>query len=100
MCRSLRVLIVTAVENVYHARVAAKLGIQGYVRKTASLSTVVDAIRSVASGATAYEWTAARFRETGYDFLTEREQEVLELIAIGCRNAEVAERLYVSIKHG
>ena len=72
---SLRILILTAADDACYARKAAKLGIEGYIRKTASLSRLVDAVRSVASGATVYE-----------------------LAAIGCHNSEIAERLFVSLK--
>ena len=95
---SLRILILTAADDACYARKAAKLGIEGYIRKTASLSRLVDAVRSVASCATVYELAAVIPRGAEVDILTEREIEVLELVAIGCHNSEIAERLFVSLK--
>ena len=36
--------------------------------------------------------------KVGYDLLTSREREVLQLIAEGCSNQKIAQELYISVK--
>ena len=87
---------------------ALRAGALGYVRKRASGATIVEAVRSVAAGnrylsPPLSELAIAAFlqkaQEDGFDVLqtlTEREREVLQLVAEGKRNAEIAKRLAIS----
>jgi DNA-binding NarL/FixJ family response regulator len=89
---------------------AVKAGASGYVLKGSGASELADVVRSVHAGevyvAPALAWSMLRElrtpRTSPYDELTEREREVLELVAEGLSNSEVGERLYLAektIKH-
>ena len=86
-------------------RAAVALGVDGYVPKSAASAEVVTAIRSVAAGNTYISSSlAARLmdilsgrRKTMPD-LTDREIEILRLLAMGSRPGDVAEQLHVSVK--
>lgn len=82
---------------------ALRAGAIGYVRKDASLEVLLASIRAAARGQSLLDPTVARavmqeltrVGKPGVN-LTEREQEVLRQLALGCTNHEIAERLSVS----
>ena len=89
---------------------ALKAGAKGYLLKDSLRSDVIDAIRSVAQGRSFLTKKVGRILQEGYvrqlerrglddsyDLLTDREREVLQLIAEGRTNKEVAGILNVSI---
>jgi two-component system response regulator NreC len=86
------------------AREAMRAGALGYVLKEAADSELVDAVRTAASGDSyLHPRLGARLAaepEAGSesDGLTERELEVLGLIALGHTNSEIAEQLYLSVR--
>ena len=84
-------------------------GIKGYILKDSAKEELVPAIRTVLSGKSffsptiaqimAEEYTRAMQRKgvaDSYDLLSTREKEVLQLIAEGKSNKEVAEVLHLS----
>lgn len=86
-------------------------GASGYVVKQAALDELVMAIRAAHSGETFLSPSVSSFvvqeyiehananrLETEYDLLTEREREVLQLVAEGYSTREIAERLFISVK--
>lgn len=89
---------------------ALRAGACGYVPKRARGATIVEAIRSVAAGnrylspplsELAIEAYLERADDAGFDVLrtlTQREREVLQLVAEGKSNAEVAERLSIGVR--
>lgn len=93
------VLILTGYEEVGYVRALVRLGVRGYLGKSASGDDIVAAIRAVAQGRTVLvsEGVRAALR-TDAATLTEREQEVLELLVAGRRNQEIAVSLSVSLK--
>jgi two-component system, NarL family, response regulator NreC len=94
-----RVLVLTMQDDPGYARTAMRAGARGYVLKEAEDAELVQAVRTVAAGGT-YLDPAMGGRvlasHDGPDRLTEREREILGLVALGHTNAEVAERLYLS----
>lgn len=93
------VLVLTGYEEVGYIRALVRLGVRGYLAKSASGDDIIGAIRAVAQGRTVLlsEGVRAALR-TDAATLTEREQEVLELLVAGRRNQEMADALSVSLK--
>jgi len=82
---------------------AVRGGAKGYVLKHASQEELAAAIRHVAAGGTRFdEVVVSAFlkesrREADRKLLSDRDVEILRLVASGCSNKEVARRLYLSV---
>ena len=75
-------------------------GASGYVLKNATQEEITSAIETVMKGKTYLSEEASHTlrKENGTNIvLTRREKEVLELIADGMTNAEIAQKLFVSV---
>jgi two-component system response regulator NreC len=102
---STRVVVLTMQEDPEFARRALRAGASGYVLKEAADAELVEAIRRAAAGETyltpslGAALAAAPAAPSGPpDDLSEREVEVLRLIALGHTNAEIAGQLYLSVR--
>ena len=99
-----RVVVLTMQEDPEFARRALRAGAAGYVLKEAADDELVEAVRRVAAGGTYLNPSlgatlAAAPEPAGPPGdLTERELEVLRLIALGHTNAEIAQQLYLSVR--
>ncbi|MDO9497984.1 MAG: response regulator transcription factor [Nocardioides sp.] len=106
---SARVLILSASGEQGDVLEAVKAGATGYLVKSASRAELVEAVRSVARGDTVFTPGLAglvlgEFRrladpsvdEDGRPRLTERETEVLKMVAKGMSYKQIAERLVLS----
>ncbi len=109
-CPATHIIMLTVSEDEDDLLAAMKAGASGYVLKGAGASELADVIRAVHAGevyvAPALAWGMLREmrspRTSPYEELTEREREVLELVAEGLSNQEVGERLHLAektIKH-
>jgi two-component system response regulator NreC len=96
------IVVLTMQNEPAFARRALQAGVRGYVLKEAADAELVEAVRSAAAGSTylqpALGARLAAAEDGGGDELSEREREVLRLLALGHTNAEVAEQLYISIR--
>ena len=76
-------------------------GASGYVLKNATQEELMEAIHTVTKGKTYFSHEAAqslrRSASGGIPILTRREKEVLELIADGHTNNEIASKLFISV---
>jgi len=85
---------------------AVRAGARGYILKSMDAEQLIQAVHLVASGnmvfdpqvvvALAEELTRSREREERGDVLTAREIEVLQLLAFGNSNKDIAEQLDIS----
>jgi DNA-binding NarL/FixJ family response regulator len=95
------VVVVTASEQVADAIAAIHAGARAVVFKRFAVETLMDVLRAVARGEvwippalrTSFE---AGPRPSPADRLTVREREIVRHVALGLRNAEIAERLGIS----
>lgn len=99
------VVILTMQEDPQFARQALSSGALAYVLKEAADDELVEAIRRAAAGDTYLNprlgaaLAAAPDRPAGPPGdLTEREAEILRLIALGHTNAEIGEQLFLSVR--
>ena len=105
-----RVLMVTMYEDDNSVFMAMRAGARGYLLKGAKYDEVLRAIRAVGAGEAIFSPAiAARLIDyfasirpaappQVFPELSDREREILALIAQGHKNAEIAERLYLSPK--
>jgi DNA-binding NarL/FixJ family response regulator len=88
---STRVLLISGAGRMSPAAARAA-GASGFVSKDWDAREVARAVRMVGVGMTVFEPTA----EQPTPMLSEREREVLDLIAAGSTNREIAEQLFLS----
>jgi DNA-binding NarL/FixJ family response regulator len=109
-CPRVRVLTLTRHTDNGYLQELLRAGASGYVLKQSAATELLHAIRAVAAGGkyldpaitgkvtAGYESRVARLRGEGAKELTEREAEVLRLIAWGHSNKEIAARMDLSVK--
>jgi len=98
-----QIVVLTMQDEAAYARQAMRAGVLGYVLKEAADDELIEAVRRAAAGETYLNprlgaRVAAEPPPGPPDGLSHREVEVLELIALGHTNTEVAGALYVSVR--
>lgn len=95
-----RVVILSMQDEPAYARQAFERGAQGYVLKDAADEDLATAIHTVlADRIYVHQGIAARLVLTPQtDDLSDREREILRLIALGHTNQEIAKQLYLSVR--
>ena len=102
------VLVVTMFDDDDSVFAAMRAGARGYVLKGTNQADVVRAIQAVGGGGATFgpaiaDRVVAAFSHTHSDRatlpqLSDREREVLDLVAQGCNNASISSRLFISEK--
>ena len=106
---AVRILVVTLFEDDDSVFLALRAGARGYVLKDADEEELIGAIRAVAGGAAIFSPSIAtrvltlfsqprKSMPEVFPTLTEREREILELLARGLPNARIAHNLGISVK--
>ncbi len=106
-----KILVLSQYDDREYVRRFLKLGVSGYVLKKAAGSALTAAIRAAHRGGLVLDPEVAReaIRDQSveprgpgdvdpYEGLTDREKQVLKLVAEGRTNKEVAEMLAISVK--
>ncbi len=102
-----KVLVLSMQDDPRYVREAFSVGASGYVLKEAADAELVAAIREVAKGgryvhpelgARLVAAAAEAERRADEDPLSEREREVLRLLALGHTNQELAQMLFISVR--
>jgi DNA-binding NarL/FixJ family response regulator len=102
-----KVLVLSMQDDPNYVREAFGAGASGYVLKEAADTEVVGAIREVARGgryvhpelgARLIAAEADERRRVAEDPLSDREREVLRLLALGHTNQEIAKMLFISVR--
>jgi two-component system response regulator NreC len=97
----LRIVVLTMQEDPGFAREALRLGASGYVLKEAAADELLLALRTIMRGSTYLHPTLGAqmaVLEASTSPLTDREIQVLRLLAEGHTNAEISRRLYLSLR--
>jgi len=109
-CPGTKVLVLSQHDDERYVLPCCQVGASGYLLKSAAADELVKAIRIIGAGGSflppqiagsvlnAYRSLAGAQTQPDAPVLTEREREVLSLVAQGCTSKEIAERLIVSHK--
>ncbi len=109
LCPKVKILTLTRHTDDGYLQQLIKAGVNGYVLKQSAPTELITAIRMVNSGKSYidsalsdkvmnYVGRSQKVRGEGVGDITDRESEVLRLIAWGYSNKEIAQRLNVSVK--
>ena len=82
------VIVFSSFEARQYVAAAIRFGAQGFLLKTAPIEDLVEAIRCVAGGGTAF--TSDQLRDGGYVSLTQRERDLVRLVIAARSNDEIA----------
>jgi DNA-binding NarL/FixJ family response regulator len=108
--QTVRVLVVSMFEDDASIFTAMRAGARGYILKDADRSDILRAIRAVGQGEAIFSPAIATrlldyftspsqtLAATEFPELTDREREILEMVADGYRNADIARQLVLSPK--
>jgi two-component system, NarL family, nitrate/nitrite response regulator NarL len=96
--RDLAVLVVSASKGATDVLDAIGAGARGYLTKQAEPDEIIRAVRAVAAGGTYVSATLAAYLLKAPIQLTEREREILRLVAGGETDQDIAEQLIISVR--
>jgi len=92
------VIMLSSFKTKQYVAAALRFGAQGFLLKTAPLTELIAAIRSVAAGGSTFTAEQLREARSGYVNLSLRERQILRLVLRGRSNEEIGAELQVSHK--
>ncbi|GAA0372784.1 response regulator [Bacillus horti] len=96
----IRIMMLTTFQDEQNIRLSLLAGAEGYMLKTTQVSSMAQQLRALSSGSSILDADVLRSltqpKKNDLAELTPREKDILELVAQGCSNKEVAEQLYIS----
>jgi two-component system response regulator NreC len=109
LCPQVKVVVLTVHSTEEHVFQILRAGASGYVVKQGAVNELIEAIQTACRGETYLSPSISRqmvdeygrrveAMEDRYDKLTGREREVLQMIAEGRTNREIAGRLHITVK--
>src|SRR5262245_19803484 len=95
-----RVIVLTTFEGDMGAQQALKAGARGYLLKSTPAQQMLDMIRQVHVGKKCVppEIAAGLAEHLGEEALSQRETEVLQQVAAGHRNRDIAAKLFIAVE--
>lgn len=95
-----QIMMLTTFQDEHHIRQAVLAGAEGYMLKSTHVSNMAEQLRALASGASVLDAKVLRTltvpSKEELAGLTPRESAILELVALGCSNREIAQQLFLS----
>jgi two-component system, NarL family, nitrate/nitrite response regulator NarL len=92
------VIMLSSFKTKQYVAAALRFGAQGFLLKTVALHELINAIRVVAAGGSAFTAEQLRDGRSGFVSLSLRERQILRLILKGRSNEEIGAELRVSHK--
>ncbi|MDC1067951.1 response regulator transcription factor [Candidatus Kapabacteria bacterium] len=102
------VVMLTAYEDSYHLEQALSAGADGYLAKDIGAKELISSIHSIMHGERAFSKSIIKIMQKKYVpteeqdsapvIITKREQEILNLVALGKTSQEIADELFISIR--
>jgi len=107
LCPQIQFIMCTSLEDIETVFKALKAGATGYLTKTTQPSKLLNSILEVYNGGSPMSSPIARKvvssfqaikKNTELEKLSQREQEIVQLLSKGLRYKEIAEKLFISIE--